>query len=558
MTIATDTARTGPYSGNGSTVAFAYGFKVIDQAHLVVTLTVTATGVQTVQTLTTHYSVSGVGESSGGNVTMETAPTSAQTLTISRAVTKSQTTDLVNRGAVQPEVLETALDRGVQMVQDLDEVVDRSVRFAVSANLSSFNPDVPTPVASKIIGINAANNAFELIDEPSASAATATTKASEAAASAVTASTKASEASSSASTASGHASTASTQATLATNYAVKVDGVAASSDHSSKAWAVGGSGVTDTSGKGAAKEWSIETSGTVDGTSYSSKEYALGVQGSNGGSSKQWALGGGGSYTISTAVSGGLYSAKYHAAAAEASAQAANNGQLYSEVVNKAVSFTVDNSDDGKYFIVDTSGGDRTVTLSAIGANDGRRFAFQKTSASNDLIFDPQGSDRVNGSASNYLLSENSEVVILVAHNDDDDVLAYDNWIATIQSQTVAGAGLTKSGSSLSLNLAQDQSWTGSQRSTPVANTSGSFDMATGNNFNYTPSGNQALTFTNITAGQGGILYVVNSGHTITKHASVKVDANLLATVTAAGTYMLGYYAPTAAIIVVTNSLAVT
>ena len=82
--------------------------------------------------------------------------------------------------------------------------------------------------------------------------------------------------------------------------------------------------------------------------------------------------------------------------------------------------------------------------------------------------------------------------------------------------------------------------------------------MNTGNNFNYTPSGNQALTFTNITAGQGGILYVVNSGHTITKHASVKVDANLLATVTAAGTYMLGYYAPTAAIIVVTNSLAVT
>ena len=123
---------------------------------------------------------------------------------------------------------------------------------------------------------------------------------------------------------------------------------------------------------------------------------------------------------------------------------------------------------------------------------------------------------------------------------------------------TGAGAGLSKSGVSLAVDLTADQSWTGSQRSTPVANTSGSFDMATGNNFNYTPSGNQALTFTNITAGQGGILYVVNSGHTITKHASVKVDANLLATVTAAGTYMLGYYAPTAAIIVVTNSLAVT
>ena len=146
MTIATDTARTGPYSGNGSTVAFAYGFKVIDQAHLVVTLTVTATGVETVQTLTTHYSVSGVGESSGGNVTMETAPTSAQTLTISRAVTKSQTTDLVNRGAVQPEVLETALDRGVQMAQDLDEQMTRSVKLPVSTDLSSVSATLSAPV----------------------------------------------------------------------------------------------------------------------------------------------------------------------------------------------------------------------------------------------------------------------------------------------------------------------------------------------------------------------------------------------------------------------------
>jgi len=160
MTIATDTARTGPYSGNGSTVAFAYGFKVIDQAHLVVTLTVTATGVETVQTLTTHYSVSGVGESSGGNVTMETAPTSAQTLTISRAVTKSQTTDLVNRGAVQPEVLETALDRGVQMAQDLDEQMTRSVKLPVSTDLSSVSATLSAPVGGAYLLWNATGTAL--------------------------------------------------------------------------------------------------------------------------------------------------------------------------------------------------------------------------------------------------------------------------------------------------------------------------------------------------------------------------------------------------------------
>jgi hypothetical protein len=511
----------------------------------------------TLKTISTHYTISGTAVDDGfsGGVVTAASNQSNIVVTVERDVAISRTSDFPTSGIFNIATLNTQLDKIFAICQWLETKIGRSAsRPFTSTETYSLNwPDgaTTTPgivVASSDAGIEiSAVNPADLTTATTAAASSATASASSATASA-----------SSASTASGHASTASTQATLATNYAVKVDGVAAGSDHSSKAWAVGGSGITDTSSKGASREWAIETSGTVDGTSYSSKEYALGVQGSNGGSAKQWALGGGGSYTVSTAVSGGLYSAKYHAAAALASAQAANSGQLYSEVVNKAVNFTVDNDDDGKYFIVDTSGGDRTVTLSAIGSNDGRRFAFQKTSAANDLIFDPQGSDRVNGSASNYLLSENSEVVILVAHNDDDDVLDYDNWIATIQSQTVAGAGLTKSGSSLSLNLAQDQSWTGSQRSTPVANTSGSFDMNTGNNFNYTPSGNQALTFTNITAGQGGILYVVNSGHTITKHASVKVDANLLATVSAAGTYMLGYYAPTSAIIVVTNSLAVT
>ena len=552
ITIGTTATRIS-YTATASQTAFTIPFEFFDEDEI----NVYQQG--TLKTLTTHYTVSPVttytGGFKGGTVTLETGATNGDKIVLELDISPQRSTDFPTSGVFNITTLNTWIDKVFVIFKQAFENIDRKVgRTATSVETYSLDwPDgaTTTPgiiVASSDAGIELSTvNPADLTTATTAAATSATASASSATASA-----------SSASTASGHASTASTQATLATNYAVKVDGVAAGSDHSSKAWAVGGTGVTDTSSKGAAKEWAVETSGTVDGTSFSSKEYALGGQGSNGGSAKQWALGGGGSYTVGTAVSGGLYSAKYHAAAADASAQAANSGQLYSEVVNKAVSFTVDNSDDGKYFIVDTSGGDRTVTLSAIGANDGRRFAFQKTSAANDLIFDPQGSDRVNGSASNYLLSENSEVVILVAHNDDDDVLDYDNWIATIQSQTVAGAGLTKTGSSLSLNLTQDQSWTGSQRSTPVANTSGSFDMNTGNNFNYTPSGNQALTFTNITAGQGGILYVVNSGHTITKHASVKVDANLLATVSAAGTYMLGYYAPTAAIIVVTNSLAVT
>jgi len=87
-----------------------------------------------------------------------------------------------------------------------------------------------------------------------------------------------------------------------------------------------------------------------------------------------------------------------------------------------------------------------------------------------------------------------------------------------------------------------DQSWTGSQRGTTVVDNDGSFDMNGGNNFKCTPTGAITLTFTNITNGQSGFILLVNSGQTVSAHANTKVDANLLATVTAAGTYLISYF----------------
>ena len=87
-----------------------------------------------------------------------------------------------------------------------------------------------------------------------------------------------------------------------------------------------------------------------------------------------------------------------------------------------------------------------------------------------------------------------------------------------------------------------DQSWTGSQRGTTVVDNDGSFDMNGGNNFKCTPTGAITLTFTNITNGQSGFILLVNSGQIVSAHANTKVDANLLATVTAAGTYLVSYF----------------
>jgi hypothetical protein len=71
----------------------------------------------------------------------------------------------------------------------------------------------------------------------------------------------------------------------------------------------------------------------------------------------------------------------------------------------------------------------------------------------------------------------------------------------------------------------------------------GSFDMSATNNFKCTPTGTFTLTFTNITAGQSGFVLLVNTGgYTISAHANTKVATGALATISAAGTYLLSYF----------------
>ena len=158
MTISSQTARTGPYSGNGSTTVFAYDFRILDQTHIVVTLK-NSSNVETVKTLTTNYTVSGVGVASGGNITMGVAPASGEQLTFSRAVPQTQEVDLANRGGVQPEVLESAYDKLTQLSQDKVELLNRMPRFPVSSSLTGVELPL-TLTANTAIVVNAAGTGY--------------------------------------------------------------------------------------------------------------------------------------------------------------------------------------------------------------------------------------------------------------------------------------------------------------------------------------------------------------------------------------------------------------
>lgn len=96
--------------------------------------------------------------------------------------------------------------------------------------------------------------------------------------------------------------------------------------------------------------------------------------------------------------------------------------------------------------------------------------------------------------------------------------------------------------------------WTASQRGTVTTANSGSFDMNAANNFLCTPTAGVTLTFTNITAGQSGLVTLVNpSAYTISKAAAVKMTSTALATISAAGTYLLSYHSPDGTNVYVSN-----
>ena len=232
-----------------------------------------------------------------------------------------------------------------------------------------------------------------------------------------------------------------TTATSSKTYATKVDGAVTGSDFSSKAWAVGGTNVTTTASRGAAKEWATTTGGAVDTSEYSAKEYAVGSTVAAG-SAKEWALGGGGSFTEGTAVAGGLYSARKYASDASISASTATayNKRWTAVELQTSATLNLARANVGTYYVLDTSSNSITVNLPNIGSDsdealDGHMFGFELSDATNSVTITRGGdnNDYMNGvDTANYAgLTTVGQVIHFIA-----DDASPDNWLVTIMSQS--------------------------------------------------------------------------------------------------------------------------
>lgn len=171
MTIATQSALAGPFTGNGSTTVFAFSFKCFDQGDLQVIRE--ESGAQTVLTITTDYTVSLNSDqeaSPGGNVTMVTAPTATQTVFILSDVNYTQEAAFTNAGGFYPTVLNDARDRTTLQIQQLNDKIARAPLVPVG----------DTPSSDLLDAVEAAVDDIDAIKAAPAAAATATAKAQEA------------------------------------------------------------------------------------------------------------------------------------------------------------------------------------------------------------------------------------------------------------------------------------------------------------------------------------------------------------------------------------------
>lgn len=128
MSVPAQIPISGPYIANGSTTQFAYKFYLL----FATDMQVYVGGVR--KTLNTDYSVTGVGNSQGGNVVFTTAPANGLEVLIKRATPYTRQTDYADNGDLLADVVNDDFDRIWLALQEINANFSSSISKAVGGN----------------------------------------------------------------------------------------------------------------------------------------------------------------------------------------------------------------------------------------------------------------------------------------------------------------------------------------------------------------------------------------------------------------------------------------
>jgi hypothetical protein len=147
------------HNGNASTTNFAYQFRILEDTDLLVIIRTNSTGAETTKTLSTHYTVAGAGDASGGSITFTAGNTPAigETVVIRRNVPQTQAIDYIANDPFPAETHEEGLDRGTMVAQQVAEESDRSIKLSRTNTMTSTEFTVgATDRANKVLAFDSA------------------------------------------------------------------------------------------------------------------------------------------------------------------------------------------------------------------------------------------------------------------------------------------------------------------------------------------------------------------------------------------------------------------
>ena len=163
MTVNTTNITAGPYTGNGLSDEYSYGFTVEDKTQLSVYETTDA-GVQTLLVVDTDYTVNDVGTDGGGTITRLAGNLPTSYLWYIRSNrTENQLTDFSSQGAFFPEIHEDQMDHITFLIQQLRDSLDRQIGYSETTDVSGIDLTFPAPVADSVAAVwNGAGTALEI------------------------------------------------------------------------------------------------------------------------------------------------------------------------------------------------------------------------------------------------------------------------------------------------------------------------------------------------------------------------------------------------------------
>jgi len=150
----------GPNShvGNGVTTVFAYSFRILDESDLIVTVD----GV--LQTLTTHYTVAGEGDSGGGSIAFLSAPANLAAIIIQRVRPYVRTTDYQRNGSFDEETVDRDHDSQEMQIQQLAAAVARAFKPPVEVTADQVLTSALWAARhGKLMGFDASSGGFTLL-----------------------------------------------------------------------------------------------------------------------------------------------------------------------------------------------------------------------------------------------------------------------------------------------------------------------------------------------------------------------------------------------------------